>query len=248
MDGFLAMANSGTMFLIVGVVIAFVVLMSVVFMVRAYREGVKAGIDKAKMRKAITSSATFTAVPSISILLGVISLAGTLGIPVPWLRLSVIGAVQYEGVAAEMAAQRMGARFVLEDMTPSLFVGIFAVMTVGIVWGALFCIFGLKKYQKKVLNKAGEKDGRWSIIMFNALFVGMVCAFIGSSFADLRGYGGKPATLLSLLSMLVAAGVMALCTLLIKKFKQKWLENFSLSFSMISGMAGAVGLRLLGVQ
>lgn len=242
------MANSGVMYLIVSVVIGFVMLMAAVFMVKAYREGVRCGIDKKKMRKAITASATFTAVPSISILLGVLALGGKLGVPISWMRLSIIGAIQYEGVAAEMAAERMGVPFTMEAMTGGVFVGIITVMTVGIIWGGLFCIFGLKKYQKKILNKVGEKDNRWSGIMFNALFVGMVCAFIGQAFAALRGYGSQPPTLLNLLVLLIAAGIMGLCTLLIKKFGQKWLENFSLTFSMLMGMGAAIGLRVLGVQ
>jgi hypothetical protein len=236
------------MYLIVRVVIGFVILMAVVFMVKAYREGVRMGMDRKKMRKAITASATFTAVPSISILLGVLALAGKLGVPISWMRLSVVGAIQYESVAAEMAAERLGSPFTLESMNGSLFVGITTVMTVGIIWGGLFAIFGLKKYQKKVLNKVGSKDNRWSTIMFNALFIGMVCAFVGQAFAALRGWSSQPATLLNLLVLVIAAGVMALCTFIIKKFGQKWLENFSLTFSMLAGMGSAIGLRLLGVQ
>ena len=104
LENFLSMANSGVMYLIAGVVILFVMLMAVVFFVKAYREGVKIGIDKKKMHKAITSSVTFTIVPSIGILIGVITLAGALGIPIPWLRLSVIGALHYETMAADVGA------------------------------------------------------------------------------------------------------------------------------------------------
>ena len=60
------------------------------------------------LKRAIISSATFTILPSISILLGVIALSGTLGVPFSWLRLSVIGALQYELNVAEIAAQSIG--------------------------------------------------------------------------------------------------------------------------------------------
>lgn len=62
--------NSLPMFAIVGVVILFILGLSVVFMVKSYRAGVALGMDRVKMRRAITSSVTFTLLPSISILLG----------------------------------------------------------------------------------------------------------------------------------------------------------------------------------
>ena len=83
--------NSSPMYLICGGIIAFVALVCVVFMVRAYRAGKAIGMDTTKMKRVIVSSATFSLVPSVGILLGVIALSGSLGIPWPWLRLSVIG-------------------------------------------------------------------------------------------------------------------------------------------------------------
>ena len=85
--------NSLPMFLIAGGAVAFVIFLCVVFIVRSWRAGVAMGIDKAKLRRAVTSSATFTVLPAVSILLGVIALSGSLGIPLPWLRLSVVGAL-----------------------------------------------------------------------------------------------------------------------------------------------------------
>lgn len=249
MDEFFKMANSPVMYGIAGIVIAAVVAMSVVFMVKAWREGVRVGLDKAKMRKAIVSSATFTAVPSIGILLGVVALAGYLGVPVPWLRLSVVGAIQYEGVAAEMAAQSMGFPGLSpEIMNGQVLLGVTIVMTVGIIWGAVFAIFGLKKYQKSVVNKVGKKDNRWGVIMFNAMFVGMVCAFVGVAFADIRGYGGEPGTFHSIIAFAVSAALMGLFTWLVNKKNQKWLESFALSFAMLLGMGSAVIANMWGVR
>ena len=104
----LAKLNSLPMFLIVGVVVAFIAALCVVFLVRSWRAGVALGMDKARLRRAITSSATFTLLPSVSILLGVIALSGSLGIPLPWIRLSVIGALHYEGNVADIAARAAG--------------------------------------------------------------------------------------------------------------------------------------------
>ncbi len=240
---FLQLANSPVMYLIAGAVILVVMGMSVFFLVKAWREGVKIGMDRSKMKKTITASATFTIVPSIGILIGVIALSGSLGVPIPWLRLSVIGALHYETMAADVAAKAAGMQaLAAEYMTSDAFISIVIVMTVGIIWGALFCVFGLKKYQQKVLSKVGAKDSRWGPIMFNAMFVGMVCAFIGAGFAGLRS-----GSFTSLIVIAVAALSMALFTWMVEKKGMKWMESFSLSFAMLLGMASAVVTNLLGV-
>ncbi len=89
----LTQLNAPPIYLICGGIIAFVAILCVIFLIRAWRAGIALGMDKTKMKRAITASATFSLLPSVGILLGVIALSGSLGIPWPWLRLSVIGAL-----------------------------------------------------------------------------------------------------------------------------------------------------------
>lgn len=108
MNEYLSSVNSGIFYLLVAGILGFITMMCFVFLVKSYKAGVKTGIDKKLLKKTITASATFTLLPSISILLGVIALSGTLGVPFSWLRLSVVGALQYELNVAEIAAQSIG--------------------------------------------------------------------------------------------------------------------------------------------
>ena len=196
------------------------------------------------MKRVIVSSATFSALPSVGILLGVIALSGSLGTPWPWLRLSVIGALHYETMAADVAAKAAGlSELSGQLMNGDVFVSVIFVMTIGIIWGGVFCVFGLKKYQSRVLGRVGKKDNRWGTILFNAMFVGMVCAFIGAGFADLR-----KGSVTSLIVIVVSALFMALFTWLTEKKNQKWMESFSLSFSMVLGMAAAIGANAAGIR
>ena len=94
MNEYLNSVNSGMFYLLVAGILAFITIMCLVFLVKSYRAGIKLGMDKKVLKKTITASATFTMLPSISILLGVIALSGTLGVPFSWLRLSVVGALQ----------------------------------------------------------------------------------------------------------------------------------------------------------
>ena len=85
MGDYLSNVNAGILYLIVAGVLAFITVMCVIFLVKSYRAGIKIGMDKQVLRKTIISSATFTLLPSISILLGVIALSGSLGVPFSWL-------------------------------------------------------------------------------------------------------------------------------------------------------------------
>ena len=108
MNEYLKQVNSLPFYLITGGVLLFILIMCVVFLVKSYRAGIAIGMDKKVMRRAIMSSATFSVLPGVSILLGVIALSGSLGVPLSWLRLSVVGALQYELNVAEIAATGMG--------------------------------------------------------------------------------------------------------------------------------------------
>ena len=116
----LTLLNSWPLYLLCGGIIAFVAVICIVFLIRAYKAGLKIGIDKQKMKTVITSSATFSVLPSVGILLGVIALSGSLGLPWPWLRLSVIGALHYETQVAQGAAEQVGINLSASEMTPSL--------------------------------------------------------------------------------------------------------------------------------
>ncbi|MEG2002405.1 MAG: DUF5058 family protein, partial [Clostridia bacterium] len=96
--------NSGFLYLLTVIIVVFVSLSCIFFMVNAYKEGIKRGMSKEKLNKVISSSAVFSIAPSFAILLTVLTLAGNMGMPFPWLRLSVIGAISYEIPAAQNAA------------------------------------------------------------------------------------------------------------------------------------------------
>ena len=83
--------NAPALYVLVGIAILSVAGMCVFFLVKSWRAGIRLGMDRAALKKAVISSATFTVLPAVSILLGVVALSGSMGIPLPWLRLSVIG-------------------------------------------------------------------------------------------------------------------------------------------------------------
>ncbi len=153
--------NAPLLYLIVGASIAVIVAMCLMFLVKSWRAGVQLGMDKAVLKKAVVSSCTFSLLPGVSILLGVVALSGTLGVPLPWLRLSVIGNLQYEVNVAQIAATGIGlSGLKLSEMTAEAFVTICLVMTCGILGGAFMSLFTLKLYTKKLKGKPKQGDAQ----------------------------------------------------------------------------------------
>lgn len=253
MKDYLSQVNAGVIYLIVGIVLAFITAMCLVFLIKSYRAGIKIGMDKAVLRKTIISSATFTLLPSISILLGVIALSGNLGVPFSWLRLSVIGALQYELNVAEMAAQSIGLEGVKAVENINQFSTIALVMTVCILGGVVCCLFFLKKYLNKI-QKAPKKEATgkpgFGAHATTAMFVGLCGAYIGAYIGEAVTGKYNDADVLvrdymPLVVALIAAAVMAVFEYFIQKKGKAVLENFSLAASMLIAMAGAVLIGMM---
>lgn len=167
--------NSIPMYVICGSIIAFVAIICVIFLVRAYRMGKAIGMDTTKMKRTIISSVTFSILPSVGILLGVIALSGCLGTPWPWLRLSVIGALHYETQIAEAAAEQVGMTTLsAAQMTPTAFTTIALLMSLCIIWGIVLSIFLNKKYTKKLSSGKNSSGAGFANTAMTAMFIGLV--------------------------------------------------------------------------
>ncbi len=228
--------NSSFLFILAAVIIAFVVAQSVFFLVRAYRHGAEIGMDRERLKKTILSTAVFTTAPAISILLGILTLSKFLGIPLPWIRLSVVGAITYELPAATSTATALGLSLADTITDAKAYTAIAWVMTLGIIPGMIMIPLFLKKIQGGIM-KIKNKDSKWGDLFMTSLFLGMISAFLGMVFTDVRnGLAGW----IPIFVLLFSALMMGICGILIKGCKMKWLETYALSISMILAMIFAV--------
>lgn len=225
--------NHPFLYWIAGLVVVFVIAQSAFFLYKAIHQARRLNISSGVIRKTVFSSALFSIAPAVSILVGVITLSKFLGLPLPWLRLSVLGAVTYELPAATMAASTMNATVNETITSAQTFSVIVWVMTVGILSGLLLVLFGLKKIQGGMSSLSG-KDKRWGQILSDSLFLGMISAFVGLLFANVRK--GLPG-FVPIVVALVSALLMAICGILIKKLKWTWLEQYAMPICMLGAMA-----------
>ena len=228
--------NSTFLYGLAVVVIVFVLAQSAFFLVRAYKRGIELGISKEKLKKTIVSTSVFTIAPAISILIGIITLSKFLGIPLPWIRMSVIGALTYELPAATSTANALGISLAETITDPKVYSAIAWVMTLGILPSIILPPVLMKKIQGGMI-KMKNKDSKWGDLFMTSMFLGMISAFLGMVFADVRGgiTGWIPVFVL-----LVSALTMAVCGLIIKKCNAGWLETYALAISMMAAMIFAV--------
>lgn len=232
--------NHPIIFLMVAVLILVVLAQSVYFLVRAYRRALEIGMEKKKLSKTISSAALFTIAPAISILVGVVALSKSLGIPLPWLRLSIIGSLSYETIAAGNTLNELGAEMGKQIDSASAFVTVAWVMTLGIIVGLFLTPLLAKKIQGG-MKKLENMDKKWSEIFSNSMFLGMISAFLGYVFWDFSSvFSGKLSALIPVLVMVVSAVLMMICGLLSKILKQRWITDYALPISLIGGMLSAI--------
>ena len=227
--------NHPALYLIAGAVILLVLAQSVFFLVRALRRAKELGMDKQKLRKIMVSVSIFTIAPAVSILVGVLALAKKLGVALPWLRLSIIGSLSYETIAAETTlGQFEGA------LDASGFVTVLFVMTFGIALGLILTPILTKRIQKGIKGLE-KRDKKWSEIFNNAMFLGMISAFLGYVFCDVTNvFSGDTSGLVPVCVMASSALIMVVCGLAARLRPLKWLYDYALPFSLVGGMALAI--------
>ncbi|MGN0443839.1 MAG: DUF5058 family protein [Acutalibacteraceae bacterium] len=223
-------------------VVAFIIGQSVFFIVKSWKHGKEIGIDTQKMKDTVISSVLFTIAPAISILATVLALASALGIVLPWIRLTVIGNLAYETVAAENALGAMGSSLASEITDPESFSAVAWTMTIGSCFPLILLPILCKKIHKTMgnLTSKSENASRLGDILGAAAFIGIIAAFIA------RAIDGVP-------SDAPAAGVLSVATLVSAMIftvaldylcTKKKLEKLS-SFVLPVSMFGAMGIAML---
>lgn len=233
------MVESYAIIYVLGAIIAVtIILMSLAFLFKALKRAKAIGMDKKVVTEAIKNSAIFSIVPSIPIVIGVGIMMQFVGLAIPWIRLTVIGALQYEILALSNA----GAAVVGAD-TVTIATAV-VVMTISIISGPLFNAIFYKKYQTKLLELQQKNERKMNAIT-GALLGGMLAGImsslivggffgIGNPITDKSGittYG--EITLITLASSVVFTGI---CGVILLVGKQKWIESYTLPISILGSL------------
>lgn len=224
------LASSPLLFILVGAGLLAIIVFALYSFKKAKKRCLELGMSEETISAVVKSTISAAIIPSLAILLGFVILSVSLGVAWPWWRLSVIGSLAYETMAAQYTADGLGvALSEILSSDPTVFASVMIVMTIGIIAGPLMIAVVGEKYSTGVMNaKSGEK-GEWGTIFSGLFYLAMFAVYIPIMvFTDL------PTTLTLVTSMVVTVIVGMLSK------KLPILAEFTMAASLIVGMASSV--------
>lgn len=229
---FYDLVNSGLLYILVSVVIIYVFFLAFYFAKKAWNRALELGYTKKDLLKVIKSTISATIVPSIAIVIGLFTLVTALGVPFPWLRLSVIGSVAYELVASETATSALlGDSVNLADATVQDLVTVMFVMTAAITSGLFTLLFFGKKIQSSV-NALGSNKKAFGFVAIECLMVALAATFLP---AFLLKDWASFLTFVTSLLITITFGLLSM-----KSKRLSWVKDFVLALALLGGMASSV--------
>lgn len=226
MDKVMKIANSFPMWLACGIAVGLVVVQAVIFGRNAYRAGKKIGLTDQQLKGAVKSSAITSIGPSIVILSGMLSLLITVGGPMAWMRLSLIGSVMFESIAAGIGTQAVGVTLGVDSMTEVAFGMAVWTMILGSIGWVVFSTFSADKMEKVQEKLSGGNPVLMTTIATSAI-IATFSAFTANNLVRVDK---------SALSCVIGAVIMAVLLELAEKKKVHWLNEWALTFAILGGM------------
>ena len=223
---YLQIANSMPMWIAAGGAVALIVVMAIVFALKSYKTGKEIGLTDEQMKGAIKSASITSIGPSIVILSTMLTLLITVGGPVAWMRLSFIGAVMFESMAAGFGTQAVGVELGSAGMNGEALAAAVWTMVLGsigwIIWGTF-----VGNKMDKVQNIVAKGDTRILGVISGSAVLGTFAAMGGSHVVKMN---------LNSIACLVGAVTMFVVLTLANKTGKTWLKEWALTFAILIGM------------
>ena len=212
--------------------LGYITLFSVAYLLKARKRALELGITEKEIMDIIKSSLIFSVVPSLSIVIGLVALAASLGTIWAWWRLSVIGSLSYETqIASNLAAalKYTSTSDMIANAPASEFGVIMILMSVGMLSGFLILLPFGKKLMTSVDNS--KQGNGWSQVLSGCFMLTLLAVYV-------------PVLLISdtiqalvMITGLIVAVVLGIAA---KKPGWGWLNNFIMAGSMIVGMVSSL--------
>lgn len=205
---------------------------SVVYLIKAKKRALEMRITEDEVKDIVKSSAIFSIVPSLSIVIGLIALAAAMGTVWSWWRLSVIGSLSYETQIASSLAATLGfasTTDMIASASGEQFGVVMILMSIGMLAGFLILIPFGKKLSTSVDKTKGGNG--WSSVLSGCFMLVLLAVYV-------------PVLLIcdtiQALVMITGLVVALVLSVLASKPGLGWLNNFIMAGSMIVGMVSSL--------
>lgn len=225
----LHIANKPIFWVLCSITVIITIIQAVIFTRLARKTANTIGVPKSTCDKAFKTGMISSIGPSIGVFIVMVGLMSTIGGPLSWLRLSVIGAAPTELTAAKIGAEVAGVTFGGAGYTTETLALSWITMTLnGAGWLLFTGLFAHKLEKLRV--KVGGGDSKWLVALSGASMLG-VFGYLNAG--DVAKGGGN------LVAVIVGALFMIF---MVTKVTAKYpkLKEYSLGIAMLCGMVGAV--------
>lgn len=219
-------ANGLPMWIACGIPVCMVLIQAITFFKKAYAAGEKVDLTKGQMKEAIRSAAITSIGPSIVVLSGMLSLLITVGGPVAWMRLSLIGSVMFESTAANMGTSAVGVDLGVDKMTPEALTMAIWTMIIGSIGWVLFATFASSR-MGKIEKKMSGNNTKLLTMISAAAVIGVFSATSASHLVRLDKNS---------IACVLGALIMAFMMYLTEKFHMKRLKEWNLTIAILGAM------------
>jgi hypothetical protein len=209
--------------------IIYIAALTVVILRKSWRRALKLGFTRQQLMKIVKISIPHTLVPAVAVLVGFFTLAPVLGIPLSWLRLSVIGNTTYEIMAANTALTSAGITDA-EFATGREFILIMYVMALGIMGGLVMAPLLSRRIHRGIF-KTRVSDRRWSALSVSTYMMTIAVSFSVPIFFRFS---------VSLMTLLTGAATALALSALKRKFSIAWLDDMAYTIGVIIAMLSSI--------
>lgn len=224
---YMEIANSLPLWIAAGAAVALALFQAILFARKSFATGKKIGLTEKQMKGAMRSSFITSIGPSFVVLTGLLSLLVTVGGPMAWMRLSYIGSVMFELMAAGFGAEAVGVKMGIDPMTEVAFANAVWTMILGSIGWIVFSALTADK-MGKVQNKIMKGNEALLGIIPTAAILGSFAALVSPHLLSFNKNS---------IAALAGGAIMLILSLVMKsKPEIKWLKEWALAFALFGGM------------
>ena len=223
---YVKISNSFTVYLLCGITVVIALLQAVLYIRMAKKMTVKANVPAAVPKQAFRIGLISAIGPALGVFIVMVGLMSSIGGPMAWMRLSIIGAAPTELTAATLGAEAAGAELGGAGFTLNVMAITWFVMALnGAGWLIVTGCF--TPALEKVRDKMSGGDSKWLVVLSGACSIGIVGYLNANDIA--KGIGNAAAVIGGIISMAL------LQNFLVPKFPK--VKEYTLGIAMIIGMA-----------
>lgn len=178
------------------------------------------------MKRVMKSSAITSNGPSIVILSGMLSLVITVGGPMAWMRLSLIGSVMFESIADGIGTSSVGVQLGADVLTPEALTMAVWAMIIGSIGWVLFATFSANRMEK-VQEKVAVGNPAKLMAIATAAIIGAFSAMSAQHLVKMNKNS---------IACVLGAMIMGVLSTVSEKKNIKWLKEWNLTISILASL------------